>query len=179
MVSTQRSQDPAPASYIGSALRKRENQLAAGITLVVAVLVALFMQRPLPPGTVIELAEPEGFGLARDFTPVNFWWKAVSTGRWTQGPEAQVLLNRPLPERGHLLIEAFGIGDYRGVPIEVRAGPSRQKMAFGEHPSRMRMPFANEGDVYVIEISLPPIPESPGDDLHAFGLSRITVEAAR
>jgi hypothetical protein len=43
----------------------------------------------------------------------------------------------------------------------------------------MRMPFANSGDVYVIEISLPPIPESPDDDLHAFGLSRITVEAAR
>ena len=178
MVETQRPNDAPGGSYIGSALRKRENQLAAGITLVIALLVALFMQRPLPFGTVIELAEPDAFGWTVDFTPLHFW-EAEEYGRWTSEPEARILLNRPLPSQGTLVIEAFGIGAYQGVPVEFRAGPSRRKVAFGEKPSRVAMDFENAGDVHVIELALPPLPEGQSDELHALGLSRITVTEPR
>ena len=178
MVETQRPHDPRRGSYIGGALRQRENQLAAGITLLIALLVALFMQRPLPFGTVIELAEPDAFGLTVDFTPLHFW-KAEQYGRWTSEPEARILLNRPLPSQGTLVIEAFGIGAYQGVPVEFRAGPSRRKMAFGEKPSRIAMNFENAGDVHVIELTLPPLPDGQSDELHALGLSRITVAEPR
>lgn len=178
MVETQRPHDPRRGSYIGGALRQRENQLAAGITLLIALLVALFMQRPLPFGTVIELAEPDAFGLTVDFTPLHFW-KAEEYGRWTSEPEARILLNRPLPSQGTLVIEAFGIGAYQGVPVEFRAGPSRRKMAFGEKPSRIAMNFENAGDVHVIELTLPPLPDGQSDELHALGLSRITVAEPR
>ncbi len=178
MVEIQRPHDTHGSSYIGSALRKRENQLAAGITLLIALLVALFMQRPLPLGTVIELAEPDAFGWAVDFTPLHFW-EAEEYGRWTSEPEAHILLNRPLPSKGTLVIEAFGIGAYRGVPVEFRAGPSRRKMAFGEKPSRIAMDFENAGDVHLIELALPPLPEGQSDELHALGLTRITVAEPR
>ena len=178
MVETQRPHEPRRRSYIGSALLQRENQLAAGITLLIALLVALFMQRPLPYGTVIELSEPDAFGLAVDFTPLHFW-KAEEYGRWTSEPEARILLNRPLPSRGTLVIEAFGIGAYRGVPVEFRAGPSHRKMAFGEKPSRIAMDFENAGDIHLIELALPPLPNAQSDELHALGLTRITLAEPR
>ena len=174
VVKMQRPHDPPRGSYIGSALRQRENQLAAGITLLVAIFVALFMQRPLPVGTVIELAEPDGFGLMVDYTPLHFW-KAEEYGRWTSEPEARILLNRPLPSEGTLVIEAFGIGAYRGVPVEFRVGPSRQQIAFGEKPKRVAMDFENDGDVHEIGLALPPLTDAQADELHALGLTRITV----
>jgi hypothetical protein len=175
---TQRPHHPAPRSYIGGALRQRENQLAYGITLLVALAVAVLMQRPLPPGSTFDLSQPELFGLTRHITPVKFW-PPQDFGRWTVGPEARLLFNRPLARRGTLIIEGRGVGNYSGVPISFRAGKSEQAAAFGDEFSSIVIPFDNPAGSAEIILTLPPVDNSNTDELHVLAISRITVEGPR
>lgn len=171
-------QASAPRSYIGGALRQRENQLAYGITLLVAFAVAVLMHRPLPAGSTFDLSGPALFGLTQHVTPFKFW-APQDFGRWTAGPEARLLFNRPLARRGTMIIEGRGIGNYSGVPINFRAGQSEHAAAFGDEFSSVAIPFDNPEGSAEIFLTLPPMDSSNADELHVFAISRITLEGPK
>lgn len=123
------SRPPTRSSYIAGAFLKRENQLAAVITIALAAIVAGLGQVPLQGDFEIDLRSVPPLQSPRYASLVGFE-AAGPGGRMTDAARAQIVLNRPLPARFLLEIEGRSVGDPARETVEVQVGQTRQMLAF-------------------------------------------------
>jgi hypothetical protein len=129
--------------------RKPENQIAYAALAVVVVIVVVTSQFPLRPGFTIDLRDPVRYEGLWQVIPV-----ALSTpneyGRRI-GPTSRLVLNRPLPEKFSLQIEARSMGKQKAT-VNVRVGDFHERVHFGRANKTVELSVVNPQSVRDIEI---------------------------
>jgi hypothetical protein len=142
-------------SYLGGALRSPENWLAAGVTLAVGVAVSLASMAPLSGEIVVELAGLQRLRASQHATLTGFLFPTAE-GVTTAGPQARIILNRPLPARFELVVDGRCTGACDGQAVEIAVGGSAHALRLGARDDRASVPIDNPLGERRITLQLPP-----------------------
>jgi hypothetical protein len=127
-------------TYIASAMGKRENRLAAVVTVGVAVAVGLYSQAPLAAGRVADLTQPRVRWASVSAAYLGFG-PPSEAGRPIRAGVARVVWNRPLPSRFVVEVAARSLGS-ESRPLEVAVGDVRKGERVSPQGSRLRLPVS-------------------------------------
>jgi len=146
------SKPPPREWYLLGALKRRENQLAAIVAIVLALAVAGLARVPLRGGFEIDLRTIPILGGAR-YPSFEGFGPPGPAGRVTHASPARIVMNRPLPERFLLELEGRTLGERVPERVEVRVGNVTQLVAFSAQSRIHSFRVENPGGARTIGLS--------------------------
>lgn len=132
-------------SHLAVALRRRENRVAALVTLTIGLVVLGISRIPLSPGFAVDARDTALWSATRDASFSGFE-APDADGRMVTETTARVVLNRPLPSRFILEVEA-----------QSRPSPAAARVTVGAHSQVLRLGSESDGQtVEVLQVDAPP-----------------------
>ncbi len=136
-------------STLVNAWSRPENQIAYGALVLLILIVGVASQVSLSPGFKIDLRDPVRY---------EGVWQVIPIGLSTSddygrriGPTSRLVLNRPLPDKFRLQIEARGPAP-TGAAVNVRVGDFQRRVRFGQKSETIELTVENPSGARDIEL---------------------------